>query len=347
LATSFQLFNLQTMSGVFPGTRTMVFQRVRVRPVRQGVEGSPAAQWARLLWYEEPAACVVELGSSLLRIPEPLAGDFGRRLQEALAANGFQLMACGSCAFWQPLAAQTGDGLPAGRCMVKGNAGENACAPDALAAQSLLALDCSHWQAADGERVQQGEDGAAVQEPPSNEPVTLGQFSKRAERESDERWSWWGRLRRRLAGRSAASRQVRQAPVAAASWQDRIVERSGVGAGTEPCFACQGRIANLGALAVASPEGDKETFSVWRCRQCFTYYLNDWVDRWERTDSLETEETYYRLAPQEALEILAVIEGVMDAEHPARRHERAAQRVWMLQFLNARPVLSHQIKQGR
>ena len=75
--------------------------------------------------------------------------------------------------------------------------------------------------------------------------------------------------------------------------------------------------------------------------------MNDWVDRWERTDSLETEETYYRLAPREALEILAVIDGVVHAEHPARRHERGAERAWMLQFIGTRPVLSHQIKQGR
>ena len=307
------------MSGVFPGTRTMVFQRVRVRPIGQDDEEQGAAQWARLLWYEEPAACVVELGSILLRIPEPLRGDFGKRLEEALAANGLRLMACGSCAFWQPMAVQTGDGLPVGRCIVRGNAGEDACAPDTLAAQSVLALNCSHWLAAggergwlaaDGEEVQQGVDGegvtqgihsGGVQQPPLRESVSLGPISKRAERESNERWSWWGRLRRRLAGRAAAGdRQDQQATVTADSWQERIVERSGVGAGTEPCFACQGRIANLGALAVASPEGDKQTYSVWRCRQCFTYYLNDWVDRWERTDSLETEETYYRLAPRGA-----------------------------------------------
>lgn len=73
-------------------------------------------------------------------------------------------------------------------------------------------------------------------------------------------------------------------------WEDRIVERSGVGVGTTPCFACQGRIANLGALAVATPEGDKQTFSIWRCRTCYTCYLNDLIDRaGRRTDSLETE----------------------------------------------------------
>ena len=75
------------MSGVFPGTRTMVFQRVRVRPLEEGDETPGAAQWVRLLWYEEPAACAVELGANLLRIPQPLDGDLGARLAEALAAN--------------------------------------------------------------------------------------------------------------------------------------------------------------------------------------------------------------------------------------------------------------------
>ena len=111
MATSFQLFNLETMSGVFPGTRTMVFQRVRVRPVQRGDGTAGAAQWVRLLWYEEPSACVVELGPSLLRLLEPLSGDFGARLQEALGANSVQLTACGSCAFWQPAAAKTDAGL--------------------------------------------------------------------------------------------------------------------------------------------------------------------------------------------------------------------------------------------
>jgi hypothetical protein len=173
-------------------------------------------------------------------------------------------------------------------------------------------------------------------------------MAKAAERESDERWSWWGRLWGQVRRGSAdAGRRDADAAMPSVAWEDKLVERSGVGAGTEPCFVCQGRIANLGALAVASPEGDKQTYSVWRCRQCHTYYLNDWIDRWERTDSLETDESYYRLAPQEALEILRVIDGVTDAEHPARRHEREGERAWMLQFLGERPKLSHQIKLGR
>jgi hypothetical protein len=328
------------MSGVFPGTRTMVYQRVRVRPIpREGDNDPGASEWVRLLWYEEPAACVVEVGTTLLRIPDPLRGGFDVRLQEALAANGLEWVACGSCALWQPLTVQTADDLPAGRCTWKadgGHAGEDAYASNMLTVQSLLALDCSYWEPASS------EDASRL---PVEEAAALAPIGKRAERESDERWSWWGRLRSRLAKRPATTDKPATAPDP--SWEARIVERSGVGAGTEPCFACQGRIANLGALAVAAPEGDKQTYSVWRCRQCFTYYLNDWIDRWERTDSLETEETYYRLAPQEALELLSAIDGVVDAEHPARRHERHAQRARMVQFIGSRPALSHQIKQGR
>ena len=134
---------------------------------------------------------------------------------------------------------------------------------------------------------------------------------------------------------------------AVADVQERLVERSGVGAGTEPCFACQGRIANLGALTVDTDEGDKHTYSVWRCRACHTTYLNSWIDRWERLDSLETEETYYRLAPAEAVEVLAVIDGVVGGEHPAGRHTRAAERAWFEAFVRERRPLSHQRKQGR
>ncbi len=98
---------------------------------------------------------------------------------------------------------------------------------------------------------------------------------------------------------------------------------------------------------MATPEGDRQTYSVWRCRACYTCYLNDWIDRWERSDSLETEESYYRVAPQEALELLKLIDGVVDAEHPARRQERTAERMRMIEFIGDRRPLSHEIKQGR
>ena len=356
-----QLFNLQTMSGVFPGTRTMLFQRVRLRPLAPG-DGAPAGdevpgemRWARLLWYSDPAALVVmldgaagqtspEQGEWLLRLEEPHAGDLLVRLAAALADAGWRLQSCGGCRWWQRVAVHAAEGMPQGQCTFQ--AGMLPAPPDALAIQSMTALACGHFAPVTAVT----PIAAAVA------PVTMKPVTKRAERESDERWSWlrqsWQWARRRLfpaaAGDGAAP--MATAPPSSdplAAWEERLMERSGVGAGTEPCFACQGRLANLGALAVASPEGDKQTYSVWRCRHCYTWYLNDWVDRWERLDSLETEESWYRLSPAEALEVLAVIDNVVHAEHPARRHERGAQRAWMVAFLHGHPLLSHQIRLGR
>lgn len=346
--SDFERFNIDTMSGVFPGTRTMVFQRVRLR-----ASNAPDARlhWVRLLWYEAPAACVVELNApaapaaepspagsaegTRLVIGEPARGDLRMRLDAGLAAQGWQLRSCGTCAFWQPRAAATADGLAAGACT--GLTGDRTVAvPEQLAVQSMLAPECAHWQPAVLAPAE-----ARVQAPNAAVPPPI---RRRAEQETDERWTLWGQVRR-LFGRKAGTAAA--GVVAEPGWEAGVVERSGVGAGTEPCFACQGRIANLGALAVATPEGDRQTFSIWRCRNCYTYYLNDWIDRWERTDRLETEETYYRLAPAEAFEALAVIDGVVHAEHPARRHERNAQRQWMLAYLDGRTPLSHQIKQGR
>lgn len=342
-----QRFNLATMSGIFPGTRTMLYQRVRLAPAAPDTAAT-AWRWARILWYADPPACIVELEAAagspamlLARIEEPAAATLAALLAETLASAGWRLRTCGTCAHWQPTTARTPDDLPTGECTQRST---GAAPPAILAAQSLLALPCDHWAAVDPAVADQAATDQAADraETVASAPATtLAPIRKRAEQESDERWSWFGRLRRWL----RKSAPARVAP--ATTWEERIVERSGVGAGTEPCFACQGRIANLGALAVATPEGDKQTFSVWRCRSCYTCYLNDWIDRWERTDTLETEERYYRLNPAEAMEVLAVIDNVIHAEHPARRHERDAQRTWMLAFSAKHALLSHQIRQGR
>jgi hypothetical protein len=365
MSESFERFNLETMSGVFPGVRTRVYQRVRLMPLEAPLttdlttEAAPRqpTRWARILWYEEPPSCVVELEARhgiekeevpegrpipLLRIPNPDLKRFLLQLQEALAATGWRLMTCGSCMHWRPLHARTEDGLAVGRCIWRKSAEQNAYASASviqLSAQSMLALDCIHWRPAANPQM---DSAAPSLQNETLQSGTIAPMRRHAEQESDERWTWLGRLRRWLRRSSQLADQPSGRP-----WEERMVERSGVGAGTEPCFACQGKIANLGALTVETPEGDKQTFSVWRCRTCYTYYLNDWIDRWERTESLETEERFYRLTPAEALEILAVIDNVVDAEHPARRHERSAQRNWMVAFIAEHPTLSHQIRQGR
>lgn len=336
-----RLFNLETMSGVYPGTRTQVFQRVRLRPVNTSPDASPTATWAQILWYEAPAACIVlpldvESGrpaaEPLLTVEEPLAGDLGLglHLQQGLAATGHRLTTCGTCARWRPAAERTADGLPLGACMLRRARADTGDPPPGLTAQSLLALDCPHWLEHD------------LASPAAHEPVPplpTAPLPKAAEI-SDSKKPWLTRV-------ALGIRRTLRPPPPPPSPAEVLVERSGVGAGTEPCFACQGRIANLGALAVEAPEGDKQTFSVWRCRTCHTLYLSDWIDRWERVDSLETEETIYRIAPIEAAEMLTLIGSVQGGDHPGRRSERTVQRTWVREQLERRPVLSHVIKQGR
>ncbi len=210
--------------------------------------------------------------------------------------------------------------------------------PDQLApltVQSALALDCAHFEQAanpaHGDWSEKGDE-AEFQ-------LDLRRAAEVRKEEEARQESWRGRLGRLLGQRQSAER--------APSWTEQLLERTGVGAGAESCFGCHGRIANLGALVVASPEGDKQTYSVWRCRQCYATYFNRWIDRWERLDSLETDETYWRIAPVEAIALLAVMAGVAGGEHPKGRHERTAERDRFEAFVADRPPVSHQIKLGR
>src|SRR5438067_2034958 len=132
-----QLFNLDTMSGVFPGTRTKTFQRLHLQPIleSQVTESQGQMVWAQVLWYDNPAACVIYLQNRvsvrnkvheereiipLLRLPEPLVGDFNQKIQEALQQAGWQVQSCGSCHFWQPANVYNQDGLPTGLCTLPG-----------------------------------------------------------------------------------------------------------------------------------------------------------------------------------------------------------------------------------
>ncbi|MEZ4831355.1 MAG: hypothetical protein R2873_04995 [Caldilineaceae bacterium] len=326
---SYQIFNLETMSGVYPGSRTAVMQRIRLLPL---AAEDRAVQWARLLWYDDPPACVLFLQGGateqweahpLLRIEDPLARDFAQAFHDALTAAGWRAFTCGDCAHWQPLInADSLDALPLGRCGWGNVSSDTVEMPESLREQSVLALGCPSWTASTAAQPAVARVSPVEDRAPTPPPV-----------------SPWQALKIRLGWE--------RPEVPKPSWGQRVVERSGVGAGTEPCFACQGRIANLGALTVATDEDDKRTFSVWRCRRCHTFYLNDWTDRWERLDSLETEEIYYRLTPVEAVELLALFDNVIGGEHPAGRRDRMEQRHWLEKFTENRPRVSHQIRQGR
>jgi hypothetical protein len=331
-----QRFNLATMSGVFPGTRTQIYQRVYLRSL---AEPDTPPVWAQVLWYEAPTSCAVYLQEAdqgwattpLVRLVEPLDGLNGR-LPAALREAGWQLESCGTCRFWLPLASTVPDGLPAGVCGWQPG-GTTQPLPGLLATHSALALRCPHWCVAESApaAVSTARSGSGA--------VAVAPLRKVAEI-SESKLRFWPRLWRRI---ERLVHPARSTP----AWEAQLVERSGVGAGTEHCFVCQGRIANLGALAVATAAGDEQTLSIWRCRRCHTLYFNDWIDRWVRLDNLETEERYYRIAPAEAHALLQVIYNVPGGEHPGRRHERTAEGAQLLQMVAGRVPLSHQIRQGR
>ncbi len=330
-------FNLKTMSGIHPGTRSQIMQRLQLlAPDR------PQRTWASLMWFNEPPALVLTLHSeekdgrgwpttplltwAASQADNPVAPDFLAVLGTSLVEKGWQLRACGSCRHWQPLDLTTDDDLPAGRCTWIAATEPPIPGPARLRFQSALALGCEQWEA--------GPYTGPDEHPALDLPAAPVQPTPAPDMNLRDRV-------RRLVGKGKPDRPPRS------RWTDNLLERSGVGAGTESCFACQGRIANLGAIAVATDENDKRTFSVWRCRTCGGFYLNDWTDRWERLDNLETEERYFRLAPGEALRILALINSIDGPEHPAARHQRTAQRRTLESFIADRVPLSHQIRQGR
>lgn len=327
-----QHFNLATMSGVYPGTRTAVYRKLLL----SSREDEPG-QWHTLSWYTDPPSLALtakpgQTVAAWLR-PDTDAG-FTAGVAEALGEVALRSAACFACGHWRPLSSTDADGVPLGRC--DWQAGVDSAAQPAqrlLTVQSALSLACDHFKA-------HRQSETTTETAPAESDLLPLRMPKAAELDPD-RLPFWPRLRRQLRDRLTG----RQVPVP--SWKEQLVERSGVGAGTESCFVCQGRLANLGALAVASDAGDKQTFSIWRCRTCHTLYLNDWTDRWERLDNLETEERYYRVAPAEAYAVLRIIHTTPGGDHPARRAERGPLRAEVLALLAGKTPLSHQIRQGR
>ena len=323
---TFHLFNTKTMSGIHPGSRTARVHMVRLQTI--GAPQEPQT-WVRVLWPEETEGCAVYRHKDggqwedqpFLSLSGATSAQMMSTLADALGQEGQRPLVCGFCLWWQPIAeAANEDGIPLGRCTWAG--GSPATSPSTGQEQGFLAMDCPHWDI--------GEQLPAV----SQTQPDLAAAPKSS--------GWWSALKERLTGNSRPT----GVDVSAVDIVN-LAERSGVGAGTERCLACHGRIANLGALSVATERDDKRTLSVWRCRRCHTFYLNDWIDRWERLDSLETEENYYRIAPYEAITLLALFRERPGSEHPKDRHSRTEQRAQMDAFLANRPRLLHQIKLGR
>lgn len=231
-------------------------------------------------------------------------------VQAVAEARGWQVCACGACVHWHVVDAESTGSV--GAC-----AWPNPDPPGRSSAQQgVLAAPCTHFAAT---------AGAVVPPPalPGLPPVSLPQTTL----------PWWQRL---------WPRRTEQAENVPDRGAGDVVERSGKRPGTIPCLACPGRMANLGAQKCRTHEGDERTFSVWRCRQCLGYYLNDWTDKWVRTDSLEVVDIYYRLAPQEALTCLNAIE-----QTNLKQTTPADLQTWAETYLAGRTAVRAEVRRAR
>ena len=241
--------------------------------------------------------------------PEASFSAIFHQLQAQMASLGIEIAGCGACAHW---AAPTTDADAAGHCTW-----ERADRPaNDVSAQTALASPCQQFAPV-------SRDAPAAAEAVAPAIVTAAPAAARP--------SFWQRWL-----------PPPTPPVAGNSLEELMVERSGKRPGTIPCQVCPGRMANLGAQKCRTGDGDERTFSVWHCRTCLAYFLNDWTDKWVRTDSLEVVDIYYRLAPQEALACLIHIE----AAH-TKQTAPAAMQSWFESYLHQRPPAHREVRRAR
>lgn len=231
-------------------------------------------------------------------------------VQAVAAAHDWQVRACGACTHWHA----SSTAIPGGVGLCTWLYSDHPPGPSAQ--QNILAAPCDHFSTTD--------TTPAPPPAPAPLPTTVVPEPGRA---------WWQRWRPRRPDQVAATSH---------RWEQAIVERSGKRPGTIPCLTCPGRMANLGAQKCRTHEGDERTFSIWRCRQCQGYYLNDWTDKWVRTDALEVVDIYYRLAPREALTCLERIEQAGEG-----RLTPAELQAWAETYLAGRTPIRAEVRRAR
>ncbi len=285
---------------------------------------------ARLELGGQPTAWTLFVGGRLYTV-SPEAEGVSRQpaemlalLSAAVAADGYHVRACGTCAnFRSSGPAHQASGNWAGYCTWA----RERQVESAVLTQLVLAAPCDHYAPEEAGR-------GSPPSTPNLSPSALPTVSP-ARRKQKGRWrNWWRRLRGEREG---------PGPESPRDDERVLVERSGRRPGTVPCPSCSGRIANLGALSTVTEQGDTRTFSVWRCRQCLAYFLEDWVDAWVRTDSLETVERLYRLAPAEAM---TALDQVARCPHPSpqERHLLTPEKTWFADFVATRVPLRAAIR---
>src|SRR4051794_22623383 len=103
-----QNFNTDTMSGIYPGSRNMVYQRLRLH------HGDSQDQWYQLQEQSEanialllPIQADQPSSTPAFSIAGPQQPDFTNRLHDGLTEAGMQADACYICRLWQPMPVQT------------------------------------------------------------------------------------------------------------------------------------------------------------------------------------------------------------------------------------------------
>ncbi len=370
-------FNLDTMSGIFPGTRTRwyyllhlsttapEFDRTDSDSITKDEARRVGRFWAKAFWFEEPSAVIVmdDADQILAQVDISDTTDVFVEVELAIEQKALQLISCGTCQHWTHSAPAENtvaldNQTSIGTCEKSGDESANtesqlSATPflhtrrlaQELIPQSAFALSCPYWEKRSKRQTTAEKESTSPQQNFGYAPTTDVDLSLSEANDA----TWIQRISQRLGFRQESGKTARARRKSKVSSEFSLaqLDRSGVGAGTEPCLGCHGRIANLGALIVETDEGDKQTFSVWRCRNCAATYLNSWIDRWERLDNLETEETLYRIAPPEAVLLLERIHGIEGADHPQEREKRVGERLWFEAFLNNRTALSHQVRHGR
>lgn len=206
---------------------------------------------------------------------------FFRRMAATLEQEDLWLRTCGTCVHFRRSAHEPAVGSGwSGFC--------NYTAPESFekgsepGVVSLLAADCHHFEYRRGEPLAADELlGVAAEVGPLDPESTLPIRTHAA----SEKGGLLGAIKKLLGG---AGEEKPAVPTG-------VIERPG----GQPCPVCGTRMTNRASITNATPEGDERVFSIWRCPNCHTNCLDDWLEAYVGSKARDAERLYV-VPPSEA-----------------------------------------------
>lgn len=261
----------------------MTYLNVEEYRVRLGRDGEvlQGAVWVRELREWELEAGDVRHVAAASSEAESRPELFFRRMVATLEPENLWLRTCGTCVHFRR-SAQEGavESGWSGFCDYSApESFEKGSQPGVVA---LLAADCHHFEYRQGEP-QPAETllGVAGENHAPDPETTLPMRT----RTTSEKGGLLGAIRRLLGG---ASTETPTTPTG-------VIERPG----GQPCPVCGTRMTNRASITNATPEGDERVFSLWRCPNCHTNCLDDWLEAYVGSKSRDAERLYV-VPPSEA-----------------------------------------------